>query len=247
MVQTIFIDAVWEGAIRLTQKLESYLKRKKQKSVAVFAAVQFSDLDQFIKELERSGITVRVTKAKRTAKPLQILGCDCYDDSFNDDILEKSDLILYVGDGLFHPKALLLAQIKKKNKKAVVLFDPISDSVREITEEEIEKQLLKTKANLRKYIAAERIGILVSIKPGQQYMQSAITLKEKLHKEGKKAYIFIDNTFDLTSLENYPFIQCWVNTACPRIGTDDIVRLAQPMINIREAFEPVKALEKFES
>lgn len=246
MVQTLFVDATWEGKISATRVLKDFLNDKKPRSIALFAAVQFSHLDNFIRDIEKQGIKVQITKAKRTTKPLQILGCDCYDDSFKENIIKNSDMILYVGDGLFHPKALLLSQIKNKKIKPIVLFDPISDSVKEIDTKDIEKQLLKTKANLKKYLHAEKIGILVTIKPGQQYLQSAVTLKEKLQEEGKKAYIFIDNTFDLNSLENYPFIECWVNTACPRIGTDDIVHIKQPMINIREAFEPVKVLETLE-
>jgi len=75
---------------------------------------------------------------------------------------------------------------------------------------------------------------------------TAKRLKEFLEKQGKKAYIFIDNNLDLRHLENYPFIDSWVNTACPRIGTDDIVNIKQPLINIKEAGNPVKALEELE-
>lgn len=251
MVELFFVDAKFEGKIVVSERLKKFLQEKKPQTIALFAAVQFSALDDFIFALETLKIKVLTTKAKRTARPLQILGCDCYSDSFQEDIIDKCDMIVYVGDGLFHPKALLLAQIgKKKNKmkekvKPVVLFDPLSDSVKEINYKDIEKQLLKAKANVKKYMHAERVGILVTIKPGQQYLHSAKKLKEQLAAEGKKGYIFIDNTFDLGALENYPFIQCWVNTACPRIGTDDIVNINKPMINILEAFDPIKALENF--
>ena len=112
MVQTLFIDAKWGGEITLTKKLRVYLKEKNPQSLALFAAVQFSTLDNFIKEIKRLGIKIKMTQAKRTAKPLQILGCDCYDDSFKENIIKNSDMIIYVCDGLFHPKALLLSQIK---------------------------------------------------------------------------------------------------------------------------------------
>ena len=69
---------------------------------------------------------------------------------------------------------------------------------------------------------------------------------------GKKLYV-ADSNFqnfnrknddDFSNLENYPFVQCWINSACPRIGTDDIVNLDKPLINIREAFNPIKVLEE---
>ena len=246
MVELFFVEATYEGEISVTPVLKKYIQTKKPKTIALFASVQFANLDNFRKELEKMKLKILTTKAKRTAKPLQILGCDSYADSFEENILEKSDMILYVGDGLFHPKALLLAQAHAKKIKPVVLFDPIAGSVKEINYSDIEKQLNRTKANIRKFMNADSVGILVTIKPGQQYFTWAKQLKEKLQREGKRAYIFIDNTFDMHSLENYPFIQCWVNTACPRIGSDDIVNISQPMINIREAMDPVRALEMLE-
>lgn len=246
MPKLLLIDAKWEGKIKLTDKLKDYLKKQKPKSTALFASIQFTDLKNFINDLKNLGIKVNATKAKRTNEKIQILGCDCYEDSFKENIIQNSDLILYIGDGLFHPKALLLSQIKSKDFRPVVIFDPISNQIKEITKKDIEKQIQRYKRNLKLFMNANSIGILVTIKPGQQYFALAKRLKEKLEKDGKKAYIFIDDTFNTNNLENYPFIQAWVNTACPRIGTDDIVNIEQPMINLREAFNPEKALEELE-
>lgn len=250
MPELFLVDAKWEGEIKLTDKLKDFLFKKikedKVKSLALFASIQFTNLNNLINEINKLGIKVNTTKAKRTNEKLQILGCDCYKDSFAENIIKDSDLILYVGDGLFHPKALLLSQIKEKEFKPVVIFDPIQNKIEEINKKAIEKQLQKYKRNLKLFLNSEKIGILVTIKPGQQYFLSAKKLKEHLEKQGKKVYIFIDDTININILENYPFIQTWINTACPRIGTDDIVNIKQPMINLREAFDPVKALEGLE-
>ena len=246
MTQIIFIDAKWLGKIQLTKELENFLKKRRIKSIALFASVQFTDLNNFIKQIEKIGIKVNTTKAKRTNEKIQILGCDCYEDSFNKDIIQDSDLILYIGDGLFHPKALLLSQINKKDFKSVIVFNPSSKKITELDKEVIEKQIQKIKRNLKLFINAKNIGILVTIKPGQQYFSAAKKLKEKLEENGKKAYIFIDDIINLNQLENYPFVKAWVNTACPRIGTDDILNIEQPIINIREALNPIKALEELE-
>ena len=246
MTQIIFIDAKWEGEVKLEKKLEDYLNKNKIKSLALFASVQFSDINNFIKELENKGIKVNITKAKRTSKPMQILGCDAYHDSFETPILEQSDSILYVGDGYFHPKALLLAQIKSQKIKPVIMWNPISKTLQVLDEKIIQEQIKRYKRNLRMFINARTIGILVTIKPGQNYFQTAKRLKSHLETQGKKAYIFIDNNLDLRHLENYTFIDAWVNTACPRIGTDDIVNIKQPLINLKEASNPIKALEELE-
>jgi 2-(3-amino-3-carboxypropyl)histidine synthase len=247
MPRLLLLDAKYENPIELTSKLETYLKKHKIKSVAIFASTQFTNLNNLISQLKKLKIKPLITKAKRTSDKIQILGCDCYNDSFQQNTIEKADLILYIGDGLFHPKALLLAQKNNKKTKQVLMFNPIADKLTLINNKIINDQLKKAKRNLKFFLNAETIGILVTIKPGQQFLNQAIKLKEHLEKQNKKAYIFIDNTLDINQLENYPFIQAWVNTACPRIGTDDITNIKEPMINIREASNPIKALEALEN
>ncbi|MBS3092619.1 diphthamide synthesis protein [Candidatus Pacearchaeota archaeon] len=246
MTQIVFIDSKYEGEIQLSKKALDYIKEKKINSLALFASVQFSKIGKILDQLKSVNIETRITKAKRTSTPLQILGCDCYNSSFKDNIIQEADAILYIGDGLFHPKALLLAQIKNKNIKPIIIWDPMLQKLSILDKKDIEKQVNKTKANIKRYINARKIGILVTIKPGQQYLNSALKLKSLIESQGedKKAFIFIDDTLDLRALENYPFIEAWVNTACPRIGTDDITTIRQPMINLREAINPIKALEE---
>lgn len=239
MPRLLLLDAKWEGEIKLTKKLKGHLKKKKVKSIDLFASTQFAEIDNFLKDLKKLKIKVNIQKVKRTNKPLQILGCDCYPDSFEKKL--QSDMILYLGDGMFHPKALILAV-----NKPITIFDPISDNIKTVDRNDMQKELNKKKANLKKYLNAKTVGILVTIKPGQQYFLAAKKLKQQLEKEDKKAYIFIDDTLNPMNYENYPFIQCWVNTACPRIGTDDIVNINQPMINLRDALDPRRAFVELE-
>ncbi|MBS3100056.1 diphthamide synthesis protein [Candidatus Pacearchaeota archaeon] len=243
MVRIEYINAKWAGEIKLGKEVLEYFKKQKITSVALFASSQFTELDSVKSQLKNLGISVNITKAKRTDGGVQILGCDCYADSFERPIIQKSEVILYVGDGLFHPKALLLSQINFKEIKPVLIWDCVAEKMSILTEKEIKIQINKMKRNLRIYINSFKIGILVTTKPGQQYINLALRLKEVLKKQGKKAFIFTDNTFDLKQLENYPFIECWVNTACPRIGTDDITTTEKALINIRDAFAPATALE----
>lgn len=246
MTEIIFIDAKYQGKIELGDKLMSYLKKNKINSVALFSSVQFAEVGYVLAQFKELGIKVNITKAKRTSKPMQILGCDSYHDSFETLILGQSDAILYLGDGYFHPKALLLAQIKQDKIKPVIMWNPISQIMQILDEKVIQDQIKRYKRNLRLFINAKTIGILVTIKPGQNYFTSAKRLKEHLESQDKKAYIFIDDVLNLTQLENFTFIEAWVNTACPRIGTDDIVNIRQPLINIKEAGNPIKALEELE-
>ncbi len=243
MPRTVFIDATWDKEIVLGDDVIEHLKKKEAKSVALFASVQFLEVDTVVKQLKELGIEVLTTKAKRTHVPMQILGCDAYHDSFDTEIIKQADEILYVGDGLFHPKAILLSQREGEEIREVIIWDPVSEKMRIIDYDTIKPQLVKTKANLKKFISAQTVGILVTIKPGQEFMTIAQKLRNKLEEQGKKAYIFVDDNLSLEQCENYHFIDVWVNTACPRIGLDDHVNAPVPLINSREAMDPVKALE----
>lgn len=238
MVKVIYIDGKYSEKIRINKQAIDYLKKNKIKFVALFASVQFLDLEKVKEQLKEIGIRAIITKPRMANKESQILGCDIYPDCFNQKDIENCNAIFYIGDGHFHPTALVFAF-----KKTILIYNPISDNFKILTKKDIEKNIQKIKTNIKKFISAEKIGILVSTKPGQQQLKLAKILKEKLKKEDKKAFIFIDNNFKLSNLENFNFIECWVNTACPRIGTDDILNISKPVINIKEAFNPAKALE----
>ena len=66
-----------------------------------------------------------------------------------------------------------------------------------------------------------KIGIIVSIKPGQEAMKRALALKNKL--KNKDSYIFLCNDINTREFENFPAIQSWVNTACPRLDFDSSI------------------------
>lgn len=244
MPKTVFINAAWEKEIVLGGDVLEYLQKKNARSVALFASVQFLALDTVKKQLQDKGIEILTTKAKRTHVEVQILGCDAYHDAFDSSIIREADAILYVGDGLFHPKAILLSQREGDDIDEVCIWDPVSEKMRLIDYDTIKRQLIKTRANLKRFITAQTIGIMVTVKPGQQYMDIARKVKAHLEEQGKKAYIFVDDTLKIDQMENYPFIDAWVNTACPRIGLDDHVNAPKPLINSREAMDPIGTLER---
>ncbi|MBW2998968.1 2-(3-amino-3-carboxypropyl)histidine synthase subunit [Candidatus Woesearchaeota archaeon] len=237
-METVFIEARWEGTPNLT-KVKEYCTQNNIKKLAVFSSVQFVDLELFSKELE--GIEVLITKAKRTHYKGQILGCDSYHDSFKEDIIGEADAVLYVGDGKFHYNALLLSMAYNKCDKELIVYDPTTDVLSTHSSSEVMHILKRIKGRILKLLTSNKVGILVSNKPGQCHRQMALKLKDKLETDGKKVFIFVDNTFDFKHCEDYNFIDIWINTACPRIGQDD--DWGVPMLNVREALDPEKFLE----
>lgn len=145
----------------------------------------------------------------------QILGCDV---SEAIKIKDKVDFFLYIGSGEFHPLEVAL-----KTGKEVVSFNPFTKKTSKITKKDIEVMKKKIKGKYLKFLAAEKLGILVSTKPGQYNLKKALELQKKLEK--KLSYIFIFNTLNERELENYSDIDIFINTACPRIDFKKVINL----------------------
>lgn len=91
--------------------------------------------------------------------------------------------------------------------------------INKISEKEIENLKTKNKARYVNYLNSKKIGILISTKLGQNRFQEALKLKKQLEKKGKEVYLFESNNINLQELENFN-IDCWINTACPRLEFD---------------------------
>ena len=128
---------------------------------------------------------------------------------------KDGDAFLYIGDGKFHPTALLY-----KNKKKVFCYNPFTEKIEVLEEDYLQKQEQKKKGQLSKLLSSKNIGVIISTKPGQNQTKKAEELKEKLEKEGKSVYLFLTDEINVNQLPNFNFIEVWVNTACPRLVED---------------------------
>ena len=195
--------------INLSEKEISKLPKK----LFLAYSIQYKPLAEHIKkQLEKSKIKVE--------KFQQVLGCSKINTSLP---------ILLVSTGKFHAQNLFLQTpiIKEALKKPLVsLYMLENDKIVKIPEKDIEEQRTKRKTALIKFLKADKIGILVSTKPGQENLNKAVKLKAVLEKQGKQTYIFISNNMDIAQFENFP-VDSWVNTACPGLCMDnsDIINI----------------------
>ena len=122
---------------------------------------------------------------------------------------------LYIGSGDFHPLGVVM-----KTNKDVFTFNPVTAVFTKFDRTEVDKYLKSKKVKYTKYLAAQNIGLHVSIKPRQYSFKKAQQIKKDLEKEGKHGYIFVFDELSPMEMENFPFIEFWINTACPRIADD---------------------------
>jgi diphthamide biosynthesis enzyme Dph1/Dph2-like protein len=236
-MKTLFLDAPYSGEVSLCQETIDYINGR---SVGLYASVQFvSKLDKVKQQLKENNIKVITSKADRTNVEGQLLGCDNYYDSLN--VTESFDCYLYIGDGKFHPLALVYGQ-KNSKLKEIICNDPIQKKMTLMGLNDIFSILKKYKASLIKFLSSDVIGVLHTIKPGQEQFRPSLVLEEKY--PNKKFYHFIDNVVSFDQLENFIFIQVWVNTACPRVGFDDQERFTG-VVNLNDAMEAAGVLEEF--
>ena len=205
-MQRVFIETKYTGNLTLPKSLIAQLPKK----IALALPVQFLDfLEPIKKQLESAGKKVTLFKSKHGKYSGQALGCAI--EEFPGDY----ESFLYVGDGKIHPTALLY-----ENEKKVYCYNPFNDKIEILDDSYLEKVQKRKKGQLAKFLSSDNIGILVTSKSGQNQSNKAEELREKLEKAGKKAFVFLANEIDFNSLENFNFIDVWINTACPRIVED---------------------------
>jgi 2-(3-amino-3-carboxypropyl)histidine synthase len=131
-------------------------------------------------------------------------------------IASKSDALLFVGSGMFHPCGF----------ECDYFFDLERGEIRDVRNEIAKWEKIKWGR-----IAAARnaitFGILVSTKPGQLDMERAEMIKQALEKRDKKAFILVmDRITDATLLGLD--VDAFINTACPRLMDD---KWSKPFVN----------------
>ena len=207
-MKAIFLQTRYTGKVDL-DKIEL---DKLPKKLGLVTTMQFlGKIDKIKNHLKNNGKEVFIDEGKQRNEG-QLLGCDV---GAATKVQDKVDAFLYIGSGEFHPLGVAL-----NTKKEVFTFNPVTSAFSKLNENEIEKYKKSKKARYVKFLHANNIGIMVTIKPGQYSYNKAKEIKKKLEEKGKKCFIFVFDTLDAREMENFPFIDFWINTACPRIADD---------------------------
>ena len=189
--------------IPVLKKLKLDVKR-----IGLISAIQYVDyLDQTKEFLEERGFEVIVAG--------QMVGCNS---SNAIKIKNKVDAYIFIGSGEFHPLEL----VNYSGIGEIYLVNPVSQNITKFDKKELEKLEKKKIGKIKKYLMADKIGILVSVKPGQNALKAALKFAENC---GKEAYVFMADEIDINKLEDFNDIKLWVNTSCPRLEGNNIVSL----------------------
>ena len=214
---TLKADGAVEKAVPL---LSAY------KTVGLATTVQHvQTLDDVREMLVRAGKTVVVGDARRLPYGGQVIGCDFGNVK---SISSEVEAFLFVGGGKFHALGVALA-----TGKPTVVADPYDQTAYSV-DLEAQKILKQRWASIQEAAKAKVLGVLVSLKPGQKHLEEALRIKAKIEKMDRTAVLFALKEVLPEALMEFPSVDAYVNTACPRISLDDASKFKKPVLTMQE-------------
>ncbi len=232
--QTLYIEAKAKSSVKKAVQ-EAIPKLKKWKKIGLVTTVQHvHKLDEAKAVLLEAGKSVAVGDAGRLKYAGQVIGCDY---SNAEAVAKEVDAFLFVGGGRFHALGVALA-----TAKPTIVADPYE--TRAFTVEDEAALILKKRwANISEAKKAKTIGILVGLKAGQKRLDEALKMKKLVEDVGREATIFALREITPEALIQFPTIDAFVNTACPRLSLDDAERFRKPLLTPNEMLVALGKLE----
>ena len=197
----------------------------------VTTAQHMNKFDEMQSLLEDRGFTVHTRRGdERLTHEGQVLGCNYASAKV------PADQVLYVGGGGFHPSGLAM----DNPEKDVVIADPVNNVVKPASADKFVKQRY---AAIHQAMDAETWGVIAGTKIGQRRHGIA----EEIVADNDDAYLITLDEITPSHLKNFG-LDAYVNTACPRITTDDGPQFDAPLLTPQEyriavGDEPMDALE----
>jgi 2-(3-amino-3-carboxypropyl)histidine synthase len=214
---TVTIDLSVEAALPL---LEGYSK------IGLATTVQHVQmLNQAREILVNAGKTVIIGEAGHVPYAGQVIGCDY---SNVKSIADEVDAFLFLGGGIFHALGIALS-----TSKPTIVADPYDNRAFSM-DAQVQKILKQRWACIQESQNAKTFGVIVGLKPGQKHFESAIKIKHIIEKKGKTAYLFTVRELTPEIILEFPGIDAYVNTACPRISLESFAKFSKPVLTENE-------------
>jgi 2-(3-amino-3-carboxypropyl)histidine synthase len=214
---TVTVDDAVEQAIPLLSKWGK---------IGLATTVQHVQaLDRAREILIRAGKIVVVGDAGRINYPGQVTGCDYRNVK---SIANDVEAFLFIGGGQFHALGIALTA-----SKPTIIADPYEKRAHSI-DAGAQKTLKQRWACVEEAGRAKTFGVLVGLKVGQKRLDEALKIKDMLEKKGKTAFLFAIREVLPEALMEFPSVDAYVNTACPRISIEAASKFSKPVLTVNE-------------
>jgi 2-(3-amino-3-carboxypropyl)histidine synthase len=224
-VPTIYVEAratvtIEEAINQALPMLEPY------KKIGLATSVQHLQfLDQAREILTRANKTVVIGDAGQIAYAGQVTGCNY---SNVKSIAGEVEAFLFVGGGIFHALGIAL-----NTSKPTFIADPYDNRVLSV-DSEAQKILKQRWACVQEAHNAKAFGVIVGLKLGQKHLDEALKVKAVAEKHGKAAFLLVGREITPETLLEFPSIDAYINTACPRISLEASAKFSKPVLTVNE-------------
>ncbi len=224
-VPTIYVEA--RATVTVDEAIEQALSLLNEyTTVGLVTSVQHLQmLNQAREILTRSGKTIIIGDTGQMGYAGQVSGCN-YSNAKS--IANEVEAFLFVGGGMFHAIGIALS-----TTKPTIIADPYDNRAYSISGE-AQKILKQRFAIIQEAKNAKKFGIFIGLKPGQKHMENALRMKELAEKKGKTAYLLVAREITPESLLEFPSIDAYVNTACPRVSLEATGKFGKPVLTVNE-------------
>jgi 2-(3-amino-3-carboxypropyl)histidine synthase len=224
-ISTIYVEARATVTVAAAVEKSVPLVSKYGKIGLATTVQHVQTLDEAREILVRAGKTVVVGDAGRVNYPGQVTGCDY---SNVKSVANDVEAFLFIGGGRFHALGIALS-----TSKPTIIADPYENRAYSI-DEEAQKILKQRWACIEEAKNAKTFGVLVGLKIGQRRLDGALKIKEIAEKNGKITFLFAIREILPEALMEFPSVDAYVNTACPRISLDAPSKFLKPVLTINE-------------
>jgi 2-(3-amino-3-carboxypropyl)histidine synthase len=155
----------------------------------------------------------------------QVIGCNY---SNVTSIADEVEAFLFVGGGMFHALGIALG-----TNKPTFIADPYDKRAFQVNDQ-AQKILKQRFVSIQEAKEAKAFGVIVGLKPGQKHLESALKVKLLVEKSGRAAFLLAGREITPEMLLEFPSINAYVNTACPRISLDAPGKFQKPILTVNE-------------
>jgi len=231
---TYSIDATDDVSfVVVAQKAAEILKGRKVNQVGLATFAQhLGELSKVSEILDRNGIVSLVGKGMGQLHDGQIFGCEFYP-AYN--IREKVDVMLLLGQSMFHALGLCLS-----SGKPTYMLDPYQNEVIDVNSM-AEEHLKKAVLSVYKARDASKFGVIIGLKEGQMMTDQSLRLKKELETRGKSVQLIALREITSERINAMTDIEAFVQTGCPRISVDGY-NFGKPVLSVPQTDALLKLL-----
>jgi 2-(3-amino-3-carboxypropyl)histidine synthase len=224
-VPTLYVEA--RATVTVEEAVEAAIPLLKDWSkIGLATTVQHIQvLDEVRERLVRAGKTVEVGDAGQINYAGQVTGCNYTNVK---SIANEVEAFLFVGGGRFHALGIALS-----TSKPTIVADPYGGEAYSITND-AQKTVRQRWGSIEQAGKAKTFGLIVGLKPGQMHLEAALRVKAAVERAGKTACLLAVNEVTPEALLEFPTIDAYVNTACPRISLEVPAKFAKPVLTVNE-------------